>query len=97
MCFYPKALGSVSMCVPASKWCVHVYSGCVKAAVVALCGPTECLLVHEHSHLDTNTIKYVFSVAAMGSVFAMRSLPPCYDAYVCVCVVFAKMDADFRA
>lgn len=68
--------------------CVHVYSGHVKAAAVALRGsvsPRALTFIFGRKYDQM----YIFT-------HPQCTLPPCFYAPVCVRVVFPKMDADFK-
>lgn len=79
------------MCVVVGEWCVHMsIQGVSKAAAVAWRGYASELMFPFGPEYDRVCI---FQSAAIRS---LCRLPPRYHTRVCVCVVFAEMDADFK-
>lgn len=88
--FHPGALGSLSMCVLVGKGCVYMTFLGVSKLLRWRC---VSLWINVQVWIRIWSKVCIFSHPAIRkSVWLLH----CYYACVCVCVVFAKMDADFK-
>lgn len=94
-----------SMCCLLSRgpWalCLCVFmlaSCCVYMSILGVCQSRRGGIVRISSSINIHVWTWTWSNMYFQSPAKRRlcRLPPCYHARVCVCVVFAKMDADFK-